>query len=99
MCCTVSTFLQSLSCLTQNARVELRIYRQEMTFILMGYMNPGNASLNSCEKSRIQGVILYKIAECFKCVPICSVENDSDNIQYIEFLLLCLDTVFVSLLS
>ena len=55
MCCTVSTFLQSLSCLTQNARVELRICRQEMTFILMGNMNPGNASLNSCEKSRILG--------------------------------------------
>ena len=43
MCCTVSTFLQSLSCLTQNARVEFRIYRQEMTFILIGNMNPGDA--------------------------------------------------------
>ena len=68
MCCTVSTFLQSLSCLkclTQNARVEFRIYRQEMTFILMGNMNPGDASLNSCEKSRILGVILYKVAGMF----------------------------------
>ena len=27
------------------------------------------------------------------------MENDLDNIQHIEFLLLCLDTVFVSLLS
>ena len=65
MCCTVSTFLHSLSCLTQNAGKEFRIYRQEMTFILMGNMNPGNASLNSCEKSRMLGVILYKIAEKF----------------------------------
>ena len=65
MCCTVSTFLQSLSCLTQNAGEEFRIYRQEMTSLLMGNMNPGDASLNSCVKSRILGVILYKIAEMF----------------------------------
>ena len=68
---------------------EFRIYRQELNFILMVNMNPGNASLNSCEKSHILGVML-------KCVPICSMENDLDNIQYIEFLLLCLDTVFGS---
>ena len=54
MCCTVPTFLQSFSCLTQNARVEFRIYRQEMTFILIGNMNPGDAPL-SCEKSHVYG--------------------------------------------